>query len=261
LAVLLAIVIDLYDCFRCDCFSSGSLGNVRLKKAETHVIRANLSLSAGAIAQLSSILSLDEHERAACFHFAKHRRRFIACRGLLRSILGAYLRVAPADLRFIYGPNGKPGLEPNQHPEDVQFNLSHSEELALYAVARNVPIGVDVERLSSRVNLDKLSRNLFSRAQLEVYTKLPQGEKINAFFRCWTRKEAFIKAIGEGLGYPLDSFDVPMGEHSKSLTIDGGTHAGEWSIHHLSPAPGFVGAVAFKGKSDAVRNFRYEDVG
>src|SRR5882762_1338261 len=131
LAVLLGTVIDLYDHFRCDCFSSGSLGNVSLKKAETHVIRANLLLSAGAIAQLFSILSLDEHERAASFHFTKHRRRFIACRGLL----------------------------PNQHTEDIQFNLSHSEELALYAVALKVPIGVDVQCLSSRVDLDKLSRN------------------------------------------------------------------------------------------------------
>jgi 4'-phosphopantetheinyl transferase len=251
----------LQDNIQFDDFSSGFPGNVDLKKTETHVIRASLLLSATTITRLSAILSLDEHERAASFHFAKHRRRFIASRGLLRSILGTYLGAAPNNLRFIYGSNGKPRLDMGKHTGDVEFNVSHSEDLALYAIAPDVPIGVDVECVSWQADLDKIARNFFSSAAYGVYAKLPQEEKTEAFFRCWTHQEAFIKAIGEGLAYPLDRFDVSIGGRAQVLSLGGDpARASEWSIHHLSPAEGFIGALAIRGKGSVVRGFTYEGV-
>lgn len=243
-----------------DEFSSAFHGSVSLKKMETHVVRASLLLSGAAIKRFGEILSSVERERASRFHFAKERRRFIVCRGLLRLILGTYLGVDPGGLRFVNGPNGKPGLDMNEHAKGVMFSVSHSEELVLYAIARDVPVGVDVECVTRPANLDKIARRFFSSAEYGSYVSLPQEEKLEAFFRCWTRKEAFLKAIGEGWLYPLDRFDVSIGGSARLLSLDGDPgRAGEWSIHHLGPAEGYIGALAVRGKEGTVRRFSFDE--
>jgi 4'-phosphopantetheinyl transferase len=242
-----------------DDFSSVFPGNASLEETETHVIRASLLLSATAIRQVAASLSQDERERAAGFHVEKHRRRFIASRGLLRVILGTYLDAAPGSLRFVYSPNGKPGLDKSCHARGVVFSVSHSEELALYAIAREAAVGVDIEQVSRRMDLDKIAKKFFSSAEYEVYVSLPREENTEAFYRCWTRKEAFVKAGGEGWIYPADAFDVSVVGRAQLLSMGGSRAlAGEWSIHHLSPAKDFIGALAIKSKACRVRSFSYE---
>lgn len=252
----------LQPCIQFDDFSSVFPGNVSLKKMETHVVRAGLLLPGTTIKQLGGTLSSDERERASRFHFAKERRRYIASRGLLRSILGTYLEAPPGSLRLVNGPNGKPALDMNEHTKGVMFSVSHSEELALYAIARDVPVGVDVERVSHEIDLDKIAKKFFSSAEYEAYANLPQEGKTEAFFRCWTRKEAFIKLGGEGWTYPLDRFDVSIVTRARLLSLAGSpARACEWSIHQLSPAKGYVGALAVGGKGGSVHGFSYEGLG
>jgi 4'-phosphopantetheinyl transferase len=223
-----------------------------LKKGSIHVIYADLTLSAGLLAQLYTTLSADERGRATRFHFDKHRSRFIAARGLLRMILGAYMGLAPERIQFIYGRNGKPGLR----GDPLQFNVSHSEDRALYALALNVPLGVDLERLRWSYDLDEIALSTFSSTECLEY-RLMHDRKTEAFFRCWTRKEAFIKAIGDGLSYPLDRFDVSLDKRAQLLSLDGNhERAGQWSLYHLSPEEGYVGALAIQTRSYQVYGFR-----
>lgn len=243
-----------------DDFSSSFPRYADLKAAETHIIRASLLLCHTTISRLGAILSSDEHERAARIYLAEHRRRYIASRGLLRSILGTYLDAAPRSLRFTHGSKGKPGLDCNEYTNRVMFSVSHSDGLALYAIARDGMVGVDVEHIRCGIDLDRIARNFFSRAEYAAYINLPQNEKTEAFFRCWTRREAFIKAIGEGWMYPLERFDVSIGGRPELLRLDGNSAlCGKWSIHHLNPAEGFIGALAVSGTSDTVRTFTYEE--
>jgi 4'-phosphopantetheinyl transferase len=234
-------------------------GHPGLRTGEPHVIQASLLLPDHEIAGLLSTLSSDERERADRFYFAKDCRRFVACRGLLRSILGEYVGVPPADVKFSYGPHGKPSMDPEKHSEEIEFNVSRSDELALYAIALDTPIGVDVERVSSRVDVDRPPKNLFSNAQLKSYAGLAWSRRGQFLLRIWTRKEAFVKALGEGLAWPLDGFNVSAHARVQHLTVGGDRHAGEWTICHLDPAPPFVGALAVRGKVRAIHSFSYED--
>jgi 4'-phosphopantetheinyl transferase len=226
-----------------------------LKKGSIHIIFADLTLSAGLLAQSYTTLSADERQRATRFHFDKHRSRFIAARGLLRMILGAYTGLAPARIQFIYGPNGKPTLQDGP----VQFNVSHSEDRALYAVALDMPLGVDLERLRWSDDLDGIALSTFSPAERLEYRMLAHDRKTEAFFRGWTRKEAFIKAIGDGLSYPLERFDVSLGKHAQLLSLDGDhERAGQWSLYHLNPGEGYVGALAIQTRNYDVYGFRLD---
>jgi 4'-phosphopantetheinyl transferase len=226
-----------------------------LKSGNIHIVFADLTLPAGLLTRLYATLSADERQHAARFHFDQHRSRFIAGRGLLRSILGAYMGLAPEILQFIYGPNGKPHLQGNP----LQFNVSHSEDYALYALALDVPLGVDLERLRWSYDLDGIARTIFSSAERAEYRALSRDRRTEAFFRCWTRKEAFIKAIGDGLSYSLDRFDVSLGKHAHLLSLDGDhERADQWSLYHLSPGEGYVGALAIQTRNFEVYGFRLD---
>src|SRR5262249_6099605 len=150
---------------------------------------------AGTLARLYETLSADERQRAAGFRFERHRSRFIASRGFLRLILGAYLGMLPEAVKFTYGLNGEPGMDGDR----VQFNASHSEDRALYAIALDAPIGVDLEWMRPSLDFDQIARSFFSPVEWAEYRVIPPDRQTEAFFRCWTRKEAFIKATGLGL--------------------------------------------------------------
>ncbi|HTQ79326.1 MAG TPA: 4'-phosphopantetheinyl transferase superfamily protein [Thermoanaerobaculia bacterium] len=228
-----------------------------LAEGEVQVWAVPLDPEPPEVARLQRLLASDELERASRFRFDLHRRRYIVGRGVLRRLLGAYLGADPAGLRFGYGPRGKPELP--DHP-GLGFNLSNSDDLALVGFCRGREIGVDVEFLKSMADLESIATRFFSRSEVLALAGLPEEQKKEGFFNCWTRKEAYLKAVGEGLAAPLDSFDVTLvpGEAPRMLTLEGSAErAAPWFFHHLIPAAGFVGAIAIEGGTWEVRGFRY----
>jgi len=210
-------------------------------------------------AEGAGLLADDERARAERFRFALHRRRFIASRIALRRILALYTDSEPQNLVFSYGPLGKPDLEkPDLEGRLLHFNLSHSEDLALVAVTGAGPVGVDVERLRSFSRRRRLARRVLSRAERERLQELPEGERSLAFARAWTRKEAVVKARGEGVYEGLERIEVSLGpgEPPRVLALSGSEREPErWTLHELRPAPGFVGTVAVKGRGARLRRW------
>jgi 4'-phosphopantetheinyl transferase len=227
-------------------------GRWSLAEDEVHVWRTALDRSDSSLRRLARVLSPDERARADRFVIERVRRRFVACRGALRMILGRYTGQAPERLRFLYGDYGKPVLAPSAGIADLHFNVSHSEELALVAVARGREIGVDVERLRPLPGAERIAERFFSAPERTAIQALPAERKLEAFFTCWTRKEAYIKALGDGLGHPLDEFAVSLvpGEPARLWSV-GDTGSGEeasWSLEALLPTPGYVAALAGRGR-------------
>ncbi|MBI4538722.1 MAG: 4'-phosphopantetheinyl transferase superfamily protein [Gemmatimonadetes bacterium] len=191
-------------------------------------------------------LSAEELRRAGTFHFERHRRRFIVRHMALRAILSAYLRVDPAKLRFTTGERGKPELDPRAREEPLHFNLSHSHEMALIGVTRSAPIGVDIEHVRPIPDLDALAARFFSPFERAVLRDVAPDRKLEAFLRCWTQKEAFVKATGQGLYFDLHRFDVSVSPDAPPAILrvdDDPDLARSWSVHPLPSDPHYVGAV------------------
>ncbi len=233
-----------------------------LAEEEIHVWRVNLDLPPAAVQRLGQYLSPDERERAQRFYFEHLRRRFTAARGALREILGAALGLLPAQLKFSYEPYGKPRLDPQTGGSWISFNLAHSHELALIAVTRSRMIGVDLEYQRPIAGAEKIAEEYFSPQEYDVFRQMDLQEKLPAFYRCWTRKEAFVKAIGEGLSHPLDRFIVSFapGEPARLLEIGGSQEvASEWGIFDLNPGPGYTAALAVKGSGLTLSCWQWVD--
>ncbi len=224
-----------------------------------HIWSVRLDPPEGRVRELARLLSADEAERAARFRFDRHRRRFTVGRGVLRQLLGRYLGVDPAQIAFRYGHRGKPELAEGSPAGRLHFNLSHSEELALYALTWGRELGVDVEQIRPLEDLEQIAERFFAAGERGVLRAVPDPLKARAFFNCWTRKEAYIKAVGEGLALPLDSFEVTLapGEPARMLSMDGDAEkAGGWTLSEFEPEPGFVGALAVEGLGWQVDCFR-----
>jgi 4'-phosphopantetheinyl transferase len=223
---------------------------------EVHVWRARLDAGLSDIGYFASTLAEDETERAARFHFDKHRHDYIIARGILRRLLGRYLEVGPDQLRFCYGEYGKPALAEGCGGDWLRFNLSHSHNLALYAVARNREVGLDVEWVKKDFANEQIAERFFSEVETRALRALPRGLQDEAFFNCWTRKEAYIKARGEGLSMPLHTFDVSLipGDPARLLAsrVDS-EEVSRWTLRNLTPGLGYVGAVAAEGRDWRLR--------
>ena len=237
-----------------------------LSEDEVHVWRADLNLSASRIEQLAQILSPDEQQRAQRFYFERDRKRFIAGRGILRTILSRYLDLDPSQLQFSYSSRGKPALANTDNEGTLCFNLSHSNELALYAVRRvsvneagkgstqaslqeSCNLGIDLEHLRPMPDAEQLAKRFFSPREYAVISSLPPEQKQEAFFKGWTCKEAYLKAIGYGLA-GLEQVEVSLtpGEPAALLSIQGDSKAASrWSLQQLIPAPGYMAALAVEG--------------
>jgi 4'-phosphopantetheinyl transferase len=218
---------------------------------QVHIWCARLDVPPEEVHRLEMILSEDERIRAHRFRFEAGQRRYIASRGVLRSILGRYLNVSPLELHFHYGEYGKPSLAGDFTANPYEFNLAHSHELALFGFTRGVPVGVDLEYLKTDRDYDKIAARYFSKLENEIYCSLPPSERPGAFFNAWTRKEAFIKAIGQGLTLPLDSFDVTLtpGKPAQLLRVgDDPGEASQWYLESFAPDPDYVGAVAVRSR-------------
>jgi 4'-phosphopantetheinyl transferase len=222
-----------------------------LSSDEVHVWCASLEQPASSLRWLGQTLSADEQERAGRFHFERDRRHFIAGRGLLRTILGRYLRVEAERLQFCYGPRGKPSLLETCGGDTLCFNVSHSHGLALYAVTHGRKVGVDVEWMRPLDDIEQIAERFFSARENATFRALAPDQKVEAFFNCWTRKEAYIKATGDGLSRPLDEFDVSLapGEPARLLHVASDPQeAARWLLRGLTPAPDYAAAVIVAGQ-------------
>lgn len=226
--------------------------DLALSNNDVHVWRVSLDQPASRLQQLAQTLSADERTRAERFYFEKDRNHFIVGRGLLRTILGRYLDIEPGRLQFCYGARGKPALAETPGGSMLNFNLSHSQGLALYAVTCNREIGVDLECIRPMLEAEQIVLRFFSARENAVFRALPQSQKHEAFFHCWTRKEAYLKAIGLGLAQPLNQIEVSLapGEPAKLLSIEGAPQeSSRWSLLDLKPASGYVAALAVEGSA------------
>jgi len=213
-----------------------------------HVWRASLDSPLRHVERLTRVLSDAEHTRAGQFCFERDRIRFIARRGLLRMILGRYLAIPPDQLQVHSGVNGKPALSASQ-VEGIDFNVSHSHGLALYAVTRGRRIGIDIERIRAVPDSYRMAGRVLSPREYAVFRILPRAHCQTALFYAWTRKEAYSKACGQGLSYPFDRLDVSLApfEPSRTLSVHGQPQASSgWSLQGLTAAPGYAAALAYE---------------
>ena len=218
---------------------------------EVHIWRISLEQPDDVRSAFFDTLTADERQKAERFRFEKDRRHFINSRGALRSILGRYLGIQPEYLRFSYNSYGKPALVDGTGVETLRFNVSHAAGLALYALTSKREIGIDVEFSREDFASMEIAERFFSPAEVEALRALSPDARTPAFFNCWTRKEAYIKALGKGLSHPLHSFTVSLAaEEPVALLItenDPG-EASEWTLKELPVGDGYVAAVAVRGK-------------
>jgi len=205
----------------------------------------------------SALLSESERRRAEAFRFYRDRMRFAASHALLRIVLGRYLDRRPSDIGFLKSSHGKPALLPTENPDRLTFNLSESGGRVLIAVARDHAVGVDIEQVRPVPECDDIARGYFSASEQAELAALPASERVLGFFHGWTRKEAVLKAVGCGLRARLDSFGVTLTPGRPSRLTHCAPHMGspaDWSIRHIEPAPGFVGAVAMRQRGVRARH-------
>jgi 4'-phosphopantetheinyl transferase len=220
---------------------------------EIHVWHAALDREDTSVCQLESTLSYEEKARADRFHFANDRKRFVVARGLLRELLGAYLQQAPVSLAFSYGQHGKPALSGGNSLSGLCFNLSHSANLVVYAIARERNLGIDVEHIRPESAGDGIAERYFSALEMNDLKTLPPEKRVEGFFNCWTRKEAYLKATGMGLRIALDSFAVNLSP-AQPVQFLSGVEA-KWHLAAHRPAEDYVAAVVYDGAPCAIRYF------
>ncbi|GAC1425482.1 MAG: 4'-phosphopantetheinyl transferase superfamily protein [Ktedonobacteraceae bacterium] len=222
--------------------------NIKVSADNVHVWRASLEMPDLIVQHLIHVLSTEEMAKARSFRFEKHRLHWIVARGLLRTLLGWYLEEDPQQLCFRYNSYGKPSLE--SPISDIQFNISHSRDLALYAFSFSRQIGVDVEYMRSDFDYEDLAKYSFSPFEREELRAVPVEAKRQAFFNGWTRKEAYIKARGKGVSIPLDQFDVVLkpGEPATLMSSrEDPRETQRWSFYALDPGTDYAGALVVEG--------------
>jgi 4'-phosphopantetheinyl transferase len=225
-----------------------------LLEDEVHVWRLELERSPE---EFRDLLEVDELARANRFYFEKDRKHFVVARGFLRVLLGCYLQVDAKQLQFSYGEWGKPALGGEFRESALRFNMSHSHGVALYAVTERREIGVDVEHVRPDYASDSVAQRFFSPLEVDVLCELPEHDRVAAFFRCWTRKEAYIKATGRGLSQPLDGFDVSLGPAALLRNEDGAPE--RWTMIDLEVGPGYAGALVVEGPVTKIKYWNAND--
>jgi len=220
-----------------------------------HVWRARLALEPEVLARLRLTLSPTELARAERFVLDRDRERFVAAHGVLRNVLSKYLHCAPQTVEFSHGPFGKPAVSAGREQPSLRFNLSHSCDLALIALGRKREVGIDLERVRSHFGGEEIAKRYFSPIEVSELRTVPSNLQSEAFFLCWTRKEAYIKATGKGLQTPLDGFTVSLtpGAPAELKSAD----ESSWTLRSLSPEAGYAAAVVAEGKGWLLRCFSW----
>jgi 4'-phosphopantetheinyl transferase len=230
-----------------------------LASGEIHIWYASLDRP---VYRFQELLSQDERDRARRFIFEQDRNHYIVSRGILRMLLGRYLGIKPDQVHFNYGSNAKPILAGTYDGIEINFNLSHSEEMAVYAFNSDHEIGIDIEKIRDIPDMEQIFERFFSPRENEVFHILSEGKRKEAFFNCWTRKEAFIKATGDGLSRPLNGFDVSMvpGEPARLLAIEGySEEVSQWFLQDMKGIPEYAAALAIKSTCHNIRSWQWSD--
>lgn len=213
---------------------------------EAHLWRIPLSVSPASLRTCQVLLSPTENDKACRFYREVDRHRYIVARGSLRRLLGHYCQADPAQLRFRYNSYGKPFLCDDHGSPNLQFNLSHSQDLALIGFTLNRGIGVDIEFNRPKVDFAHIADEFFSVREAQELRALPESARLQAFYRCWSRKEAYIKALGQGMSFPLNQFSVSVAPDAPAQLVHVHSHdqeAGRWEMFDLSPASGYSAAM------------------
>lgn len=229
---------------------------ITLLENEVHAWKAPLVASEDEYRAFQQVLPPTEQERARRFYFEKDRRRWIIAHGILRLLLARYLHTAPQEPQFITNEYGKPTLAPPLAKSGLQFNLSHSAKMALYAFTYRRQIGIDLEYMRRDIEWDLLARSHFSASEYATLQTLPTQLQTEAFFLCWSRKESYIKAKGKGLSIPLAQFDVSLAPGAPAKLLGSREEEGateHWSMHALVPATDYAGALTVEGTGWSLR--------
>ncbi len=234
---------------------------LKLLNDEIHIWRVSTNDQTDkSVEYLRSILSNEEQEKADRFHFERDRKQYTIARGFLRIIIGRYLDINPTEFDFSYNKYGKPKLEGADIGDSLHFNLSHSGNMVLYVFSLNRRVGIDVELIKSYKKTREIVERFFSEKEKEEFASLPEGQKDVAFYTCWARKEAYIKAVGKGMSLPLDEFTVSMIPRKPILLlhnhneIDNGV---KWTLLDIDRIENYASAVAAEGEG---LKLRYWDV-
>ncbi|UCE08853.1 MAG: 4'-phosphopantetheinyl transferase superfamily protein [bacterium] len=230
-----------------------SIKKLSIEGNEIHVWSVNLNQPKLQIKKLQLYLSTDEQQRAQRFFFEKDKKHFIVARGMLRKFLSFYINRQPYEFMFEYNKFGKPFLPIGFNGNKFRFNLSHSHGKALYAFTLNHEVGIDIEYIREDFDDLEIAKRFFSPDEVTALHSLPPENQKEAFFLCWTRKEAFIKAKGKGLSIPLDQFDVSLtpGQPAQLLrTKYDRKDVSHWSLFNLTVKPGFAAALAVQGSQE-----------
>lgn len=231
----------------------------QLHYGEVHIWRAFLHGTADFLSGAMSILSEEEKTRAERFVQEQHCRRFIVAHVALREILSRYLKIPPTDICFSKGPHGKPFLVGSSLDLKLQFNASDSHELALYAITKDYEVGIDVEHTARAIDVESIAQRFFSKEEVQQLIGLPEEKRLAGFYYCWTRKEAYIKMIGDGLAFPLHRFVVSLqpevGMNALLQVDDDSELVKKWSLGSILSAQGYSAALAVKGKVDCIQYF------
>ena len=235
--------------------------NLSLVSDEVHIWRVGLMQSEAVIARCRELLPADELARAERFHFDRDRRRFAVSHAMVRHVLGRYLALHPQEFRFVLGPKGKPEIAPEWNSLGLKFNLSHSGEFALMGVSIKLTMGIDIEAIRPDFGTQEIAERFFSHYEVATFLSLPQHQRVEAFFYCWTRKEAYIKAQGEGLSLPLDSFDVtfaPGTEPALLRVAEDANEVARWKLYNIDSGSGYKAALMIEGKQHHLHYFDWQ---
>jgi 4'-phosphopantetheinyl transferase len=228
----------------------------KLTGRAVHVWPVSIQAPVAVVDQFRSFLASDETARAARFRFEHLQHSFILARGALRILLGRYLNTPPRDLEFRYGTKGKPALA---EPAGLRFNASHSGDMALFAFTIDCELGVDIEAVRSMPDMEDVARRFFCAEEAAELMALSTGQRDQGFFLCWTRKEAYIKATGEGLSAPLDAFRVTLrpGDPARMFYIERDPIAAQaWTLHDLALDPRYAAALAYRDSLRPLETFK-----
>jgi 4'-phosphopantetheinyl transferase len=226
-----------------------------LTTGTVHLWTIDLDAAPPSVTRFLDLLNGDERVRAARFRTTELRLRFIVAHGALRAILARYIGIAASAIRFESTASGKPFVP----GASVAFNFSHSEALAVCALTAGGHIGVDVERVRSVADADSIVERYFAPGEAREYAALPAADRTAAFYSTWTRKEAFVKAIGDGLQCPLDSFEVDIAPAAVEPRLAMNGSHGVWHLRSFEPAPGYTGALASDFVIRAVERFIFDE--
>ena len=231
---------------------------LRVVSGEVHIWGSFLDVDDETIKRLFTLLSAHEQQQALRFHFDRHCRQHIAAHGLVRSILGKYLDIEPKLLAFCTNPYGKPYLFSDQKNSAILFNVSHSHNLSVIAISSGLEVGIDIEYTNREMDFMEIANRFFSKGEINKLKSLSEDLQKDAFFRCWTRKEAYLKGKGRGLSMALDRFEVsllPNDSPSILASDDSPADVYSWHLYDITPLSDYIGALSVADEIDTVKYF------